>query len=374
MNTEPLVSIIVDNYNYGRFLPDAIDSALGQTYARVEVIVVDDGSTDDSPQVIARYGSRITPVLKKNGGQGSACNAAFRVSNGTIVMFLDADDLLLPTAVEKAVPHFRDPDLIKVHWPLWYADERGNRTCERFPDQPLPEGDLRETVLRVGPGNLVTSGLAAAYHRSFLDRVFPVPEAVFRNCVDTYLFELAPFYGPMAAIQAPQGLYRQHGGNDHLTISFHDNLARELRIYDSVCAVLMQHLGRLGMRVDLEEWKRNSWWHELEASARDIAALPEPGRPFILVDDASWGAPLAVAGRRPIPFPEDGGEYAGRPDDDATAIAELERLRGTGAAFIAFASPCRWWLEHYRDFHDHLRSRYPSLLHNDRLAVFDLRN
>jgi glycosyltransferase involved in cell wall biosynthesis len=72
---EPLVSVIVNNYNYARFLPDAIDSALRQTYGHVEVIVVDDGSTDESRVVIASYGNRIRAVLKRNGGQGSAFNA-----------------------------------------------------------------------------------------------------------------------------------------------------------------------------------------------------------------------------------------------------------------------------------------------------------
>jgi glycosyltransferase involved in cell wall biosynthesis len=68
---EPLVSIIINNYNYARFLPPAIESALAQDLAGVEVIVVDDGSTDDSREVIERFGSDVTAVLKDNGGQAS---------------------------------------------------------------------------------------------------------------------------------------------------------------------------------------------------------------------------------------------------------------------------------------------------------------
>src|SRR5215213_900396 len=96
MKTEPLVSVIIDNYNYGRFLREAIDSALGQTYPRVEVIVVDDGSTDDSRAVIAAYGDRVVPVLKENGGQASAFNAGFAASRGELICFLDADDTFMP--------------------------------------------------------------------------------------------------------------------------------------------------------------------------------------------------------------------------------------------------------------------------------------
>ena len=99
MRYTPLVSVIVNNYNYGHFLSEAIDSALAQTYTRTEVIVVDDGSTDDSSEIIAGYGDRIIPVLKENGGQASAFNAGFAKSRGDVICFLDADDYLFPQAI-----------------------------------------------------------------------------------------------------------------------------------------------------------------------------------------------------------------------------------------------------------------------------------
>src|SRR5258708_31462520 len=87
----PLVSIVINNYNYARFLSKAIDSALAQTYRNVEVIVVDDGSTHNSVQIIRAYGDRVVPVLKENGDHGSAFNAGFARSQGDPVWFLHAD-------------------------------------------------------------------------------------------------------------------------------------------------------------------------------------------------------------------------------------------------------------------------------------------
>src|SRR6266404_6343268 len=125
MTAQPQVSIIIDNYNYGRFLGQAIESALDQAYSRTEVIVVDDGSTDNSREVISRYGSRIVPVLQENRGQAAAFNQGFLHCQGEVVLFLDSDDGLLPTAATRAVEAFREPHIIKAHWPLHIVDELG---------------------------------------------------------------------------------------------------------------------------------------------------------------------------------------------------------------------------------------------------------
>ena len=84
---EPLaVDIVVTSYDYARFLPAAIDSALAQDHPRVRVIVVDDGSRDGSPQIIAGYGGLVHPILKANGGQASAFNAALEACQGDVVL------------------------------------------------------------------------------------------------------------------------------------------------------------------------------------------------------------------------------------------------------------------------------------------------
>jgi predicted O-methyltransferase YrrM len=107
----------------------------------------------------------------------------------------------------------------------------------------------------------------------------------------------------------------------------------------------------------------------------ELTALLPPGHVLILVDeDRYWERLRADRPDRPVlPFLERHGQYWGAPPDDDTAIRELERLRRSGASFLAFAWPAFWWLEYYAEFHRHLRATYRCLVENDRLVVFDLR-
>ena len=102
----PLVSIIITNYNYGRFLGEAIESALAQTWQNREILFIDDGSTDDSVEVARRY--PITLFTQKNSGVCIARNNALSVARGEYVSFLDADDRLAPTAIEHMLARLRD--------------------------------------------------------------------------------------------------------------------------------------------------------------------------------------------------------------------------------------------------------------------------
>ena len=110
LSAEPLVSVLVSNYNYGRYIGSAIESALDQTYRNLELIICDDGSTDNSVEIIEAYerkDPRVLLIRKANGGQASGFNAAFSVSQGEIIALLDSDDLFLPNKVERIVADFQ---------------------------------------------------------------------------------------------------------------------------------------------------------------------------------------------------------------------------------------------------------------------------
>ncbi len=207
-------SIIINNYNYEHFLNVAIDSALRQTYPYVEVLVVDDCSTDGSQDIIASYGDRIIPVLRKsNGKQAAALNSGFEKSNGEIVLFLDADDYLLPNAVESIVAAFQ-PGIGKVHFRLQVVDGEDHLLGYSIPSvgMSLATGEVWRKLLQTS--SYVSSPMSGnAYRRETLTPVFPIPDA-YKTTADDYLMISTPFYaGKLAGVDEAIGAYRVHDNN-----------------------------------------------------------------------------------------------------------------------------------------------------------------
>jgi glycosyltransferase involved in cell wall biosynthesis len=211
------VSVVVNNFNYERYVGEAIDSALAQDHEDVEVVVVDDGSTDGSPDVIRGYGDQIVAVLKANGGQGSAFNAGFAAASGDVVIFLDADDRLAPHAARTVAAAFTaQPDLASVQYRLRVVDGSGQPTGPVRPRREgvLPSGDLGRHVIRFRAYHWQpTTG--NAYAASALAKILPLPEASYRIEADAYLAELIPFCGPMRGLDDVLGDYRVHGANNY---------------------------------------------------------------------------------------------------------------------------------------------------------------
>ncbi|MDP9395269.1 MAG: glycosyltransferase [Actinomycetota bacterium] len=207
----PKVSVVVLSHNYAQFLRTAIDSALAQLYP-VEVLVVDDGSTDSSRAIIDGYDDRVARLYKENGGNSSVVNAAVRRTTGDIVMFLDADDLLRPEAAGEVAAAWT-PECAKVQFRLTLIDADGHRTgVDPPPWVPMPSGDVVPQLLATG--RYVTPVMTGnAFSRRVLDALLPIPEEDFRNTNDGYLNPLAPFHGPVVSVERELGCYRLHGRN-----------------------------------------------------------------------------------------------------------------------------------------------------------------
>ncbi|HEY9675729.1 MAG TPA: glycosyltransferase [Waterburya sp.] len=223
-NHNPLVSIVINNYNYERFLPQAIDSALNQTYSNTEVIVVDDGSTDNSHKIIASYGDKIIPVLKENGGQASAFNAGFAASRGDIICFLDSDDIFLPEKAAEVVEVFGDRD--DLEWcfhPLKFvdvnlADIKGESSVANKNGHvsSVREYDLRELIknAKFDPNFPYPSTSGLCLKRSLLQQILPMPDKAGSTLLnDAYLIFTSKGLSKGVALSKELGLYRIHGHN-----------------------------------------------------------------------------------------------------------------------------------------------------------------
>lgn len=220
MTTTTTASVVITNYNYERYVGAAIDSALSQS-APCQVVVVDDGSSDGSREVIAAYGERIEAVLQDNGGQASAFNAGFARCRAPVVLFLDGDDLLDPDAVAVVVDTLGGTsEAVRCQFGLRYIDADGQTLPGGLPeaDRSLPRGDLRDRVA-TNPDDIAwqpTSG--NAFRASVLAELLPMPTEPYRISADHYLSNLSALYGPVLAVDRPLGSYRTHGANaDHRT-------------------------------------------------------------------------------------------------------------------------------------------------------------
>jgi len=211
------VSIIINNYNYERYIGCAVESALSQTYADTETIVVDDGSSDGSVPLLQRIpGIRV--IEKSNGGQGSAYNTGFRDATGSIVLFLDADDWLYPSAVEEVVEHWK-PGTAKVQFRLQLSDD-GGRDLGRYVPRSMHDSTAKALVLKFGAyGSPPASG--NAYAAEFLRRILPMQEPPWRRAADTVPILMAPLFGEVISLPRVLGGYRLHRrlGSDELLLN-----------------------------------------------------------------------------------------------------------------------------------------------------------
>ena len=211
------VSIIINNYNYAPYLAAAINSALLQDYQPLEVIVVDDGSTDESRSILKEFEGKVTIVLQNNGGQAAAFNSGFAKSSGQLVAFLDSDDELVPHAIQTVIGQWNDK-FAKLQFPLEILDVKGRPTGLHMPRLPVASGDVLSALLKTG--RYVSSPTSGnVFNRRFLEQVLPIPEADWAKTADGYLNNCAPFYGTIGAIHQPLAYYRVHGQSMSSVIS-----------------------------------------------------------------------------------------------------------------------------------------------------------
>lgn len=237
---QPLVSVLIANFNYDEFIGTAIESVLTQTYEHLDVVICDDGSTDDSWEIIRQKvirDRRVTALRQENKGMASALNHAFAHARGDIVCLLDADDTFAPDKIESVVRRFTEtPDAGLVVHAVQVVDRAGRSRYVLPYFCSFEEGDLRETLMRRGGRWRNVPCSALSLRRAVADQIFPIPAERFRSVADGFVFTLAPMLGPVAAISKPLATYRIHGAN--LTAAGRIDAATAQRQADAVSLII----------------------------------------------------------------------------------------------------------------------------------------
>lgn len=150
--TEPIVSVVIPVYNHEEYIRESVESALSQDYDNLEVIVVDDGSTDATPEVLRTFGSRIRYIRQKNGGTAAALNTGIRHARGSLISWLSSDDVFLPGMIKRQVAELnKEPSFAMVYADFVEIDSHGKEL--RVVHCPfLPVGEFAIELLK---GNFI---------------------------------------------------------------------------------------------------------------------------------------------------------------------------------------------------------------------------
>ena len=213
LNNNPLVSVIITNFNYDKYVAESIDSVLGQTYKNIEVIIVDDGSTDRSREIINTYnGKNLVKCFQANSGQAAAFNTGFNKATGKYVAFLDSDDFWKSDKIEKVVAVLEKHDYCMVQHINIVVNSSSKEMRKIHPRLTPGEIDLNRTYFSSNHTNYFSSSSGLVFKREILDQVMPL-DLTWRVCADVAITRPMPILGKVFTLKEPLGYYRIHGAN-----------------------------------------------------------------------------------------------------------------------------------------------------------------
>ncbi|MGV7217910.1 glycosyltransferase family 2 protein [Bradyrhizobium sp. UFLA05-112] len=225
----PSLSVIIPNHNYAAYVGSAIRSALDIRWPKVDVVVVDDGSTDNSLAVINEFANEITVISQPNAGQTTSCVNGLRKSSGDVIIFLDSDDILHPDVMTE-IASVWSKLASKYQFQMRVIDAKGRPTGNVLPQyfsSPTSE-DIRSWMITTG-AYPTPPGSGNAYPRWFVERVFGFESDFVDRAPDSYLLAAAPACGDIVTITKPLADYRVHGLNHGAFLQLDDTrFAREI--------------------------------------------------------------------------------------------------------------------------------------------------
>ena len=267
------ITALIDTYNYGHFIEEAIDSVLTQDFPAeaMEIVVVDDGSTDDTAQRVQKYADRIRFFCKPNGGQATTLNFGIEQARGEIVTFLDGDDYWLPRKLQRIAAEFdKNPEAGMVYHNFY---EKQDTSPELQLSRGL--GGISGFVSR-DPKALLSYDLfptaTLAFRRSVLQRLLPIPDRLVVQA-DAHLSACVVFVAPIVYIDEPLTVYRVHTGNRWNWAGntpeggniFHGDAAAKARLERRMLATRAISIG-------VQQWLENNGFDVSRRDLRTFAA------------------------------------------------------------------------------------------------------
>ncbi|MBK9174076.1 MAG: glycosyltransferase family 2 protein [Blastocatellia bacterium] len=268
-----LVSVIIPNYNYAKFIQRTIKSVLAQTYSNIEIIVIDDGSTDGSLRVLEEFGDKVMTIVQNNQGVSRARNRGFEASSGEFIAFLDADDLWLPQKIERQISCFQEDEMLGfVHCSMTLIGPN---------EEPIADitngssGFIADAFLRFeGEGAVVGAGSTGIVRRVVFSEVGGFDPEMSTAADWDFCYRIARRH-KVGFVTDPLVLYRVHNSNMHnniramehdMIIGFKKAFTEEsgidkIRCYGNLYRVLAGSYFRAGMYSDFLRNAAKSLWY-----------------------------------------------------------------------------------------------------------------
>ena len=248
--TKPHVTVLIDTFNHERSIEQAILSVLNQTLPRsvYEVLVIDDGSTDNTPSIAQKFTPHVRYLRKENGGQASAFNAAIPEVQGSIVAFLDGDDWWASEKLRAVLDVFeRNPDVAAVGHGYFEVYDDGEAH-----EAVVPERSCRLDLSSIDAARLADFGRTLlgtsrlAIRREILNQIGPIPEELV-FCADTPILTLALALGGAVVLEQPLCYYRRHSGNLFAGFDDKKQACRKSQVLAFLLNLLPRRLAEFGV-------------------------------------------------------------------------------------------------------------------------------
>ena len=399
--SEAKVTVAIPTYNRSQLLKLSIESVLDQDYPDLHVVVLDNASVDDTEAVVRSFADRdrrVTYVKNEtNIGVLNNWNRALALNSSPYLTILSDDDVMLIGFIRESVRALDEHPRAAFSFALARRIDFDGapldiQTTGDVPDGAMDGLDFLELCVAWRSCIIFTSTVLMRTAAQTGVGLFDSPHTNHTFDLTMYFqmaaqFDLVFIREELVHVRLHPGQLSQNDwrSNDStgpigVMAEMLDALAYLLKSDRAQDASYRQWLAErlLALNARQSEYMHLlvprmhlGWAERVQQATQEIVQLIPPGKKFILVDEGQWGID-GVADRHVIPFLECDGQYWGNPPDDATALSELERLRGLGASFIVFAWPAFWWLEYYCMLNGYLRSQCSCLLKNSRLLIFNL--